>query len=329
MKKAYLLGLAAAALFAGIYVQGCSGDTGTDGGTSTACTSDAQCGTGQVCDTANGQCLTTCTQGSECPDTEKTCAPLAGVTGNVCQCSTDQLCGAGFVCNTTDKICQQTCTSDSQCQGYATARTCDTATGQCVASSVVTDGGPTACSATNPCAAGSYCDTTGACVAGADNCTTPDTQDNCAYGQACFVDASYSAQPLCEEPFGTGGQCPNVSNPPAITPNASPVIFNVRRTGTTDSTDSNCVDGSGNQLTVVEFAADYYDPQNDVSTSSQLYSHIKYVTPSGTQQATYSTTSNDGSSYTFRICSPTASIHAGVVIIDTAGNISNTGCIPF
>ena len=85
--------------------------------------------------------MTSCTQGSDCPNTEKTCAAHSGVSGDVCQCATNALCGSGFVCNTFDMVCQQQCFHDSDCVNYADARRCDVPSGECVPLTSTTDAG--------------------------------------------------------------------------------------------------------------------------------------------------------------------------------------------
>lgn len=195
MKKIYLLGAAVAALFGGIYIQGCGGSGSGDGGGEavTACTSDSQCPSGQICNTAGNVCMQKCSAASDCPETAKNCDKLATTSDKVCQCQTDALCGGGSAyCNSVDKLCETKCSDNSGCTGFNPARTCTG--GQCLPGT--TDAGGGTCDASHPCATGSYCSTSGTCVTGADNCTTPETQDVCQYGQACFNDTTVSPMPV-------------------------------------------------------------------------------------------------------------------------------------
>lgn len=141
------------------FMAGC-GDEEEGPGT---CTSNDDCAGTEICHPDAGVCVTTCTSGSDCPDTAKTCAPLGG-TGpdaatNICQCSTDVLCNGGpdsetsdLVCSNLDNVCVPKCASDSEC---GDGRECDEGTGQCEES-----------------------DTTG------DTCTG-EGLSTCSYGQIC------------------------------------------------------------------------------------------------------------------------------------------------
>lgn len=330
MKKVYLLGLAGAAFFAGVYIQGCSGDSGTDGG-ATTCHANADCGTGQLCDTYAGQCVTSCTQGSDCADTEKNCVAAVApsvASGTYCQCQTDALCGDGFVCSKTDHVCEQKCTSDSNCQGFAQARSCDVATGQCVASAGTdggTDGGVTDCTLNTASCTGAtpYCDAqTKQCSASPDGavCTAPETEDVCGGGYVCFAHASGN---YCEQVQNPQGSC-TISSTTSTSPTSDPVIFDVYEDGTT-RTDDNC-DG-----TIVEFKGYFYDASNSVTSS---YSSVYYVKADGSAPGNGNTAGNTyervnvdaaGGTFTFELCNP-SSTQAGVVLKNSSGP-SNIACI--
>ncbi|WP_147470075.1 hypothetical protein [Corallococcus sp. AB049A] len=133
---------------------------GDDPTTVESCTSDTDCSSG-FCNTAAGVCMDTCESGSDCPDTEKNCAPLAGSsnTQKVCQCQTNQLCNTddstSLVCGTKSKRCEEpgstpaTCTKDADC---GSGETCNTATGACGPAATTCSGEGQAA-----CAYGSFC----------------------------------------------------------------------------------------------------------------------------------------------------------------------------
>jgi hypothetical protein len=319
---------------------GCAGTTGTDGTTSGGgnCTSDSQCAATEACNTVGHVCLTKCTAGSDCPDSAKNCLAVPGGTATVCQCSTDQLCGGGTsFCNTTDKKCEVKCSDNSGCQEYSPARTCNTATGSCVAAATgdcttnaalcttaqycdaTTKACVTKCTSDASCGTGNTCDlTTGICGTASNTCTGENTQATCNYGDVCI-----GSQCL------TPNACSAVSNPPAITAAHSPVIFNVARTGST-RTDTNCVSATtGDPLQIVQFGGNFYDPDSDM-TSTDKYNHVKWVSASGATNLTYENVTVDATAhtFTFELCGPSSSIQAGAIIIDQLGNKSNTACLP-
>ena len=322
---------------------GCAGTTGTGttGGEFTPCTTDTQCASTEACNTIGHVCMTKCSQGSDCPQTSPNCLAVPGGTATVCQCSTDQICGGGSsYCNSVDKLCEVKCSdSATGCQGFSPARTCDAATSTCregshncgsvdCTSTQYCDAATTAC--VNKCTsnascttAGDVCDTgTGLCAPPGNTCTGENTRSTCNYGDVCVSNQGALG---CFAP----DVCTAVTNPPAISAGHSPVVFSVTRTGNTRQ-GAACTDANtGNQLTVVEFQGRFYDPDGD-ATNSGTYSHIMYVTPSGSLKSTYENTSVDvsGGTFKFEICAPTSSIHAGVVLIDQAGHDSNVGCLP-
>ncbi|MBS2027097.1 MAG: hypothetical protein JST54_04260 [Deltaproteobacteria bacterium] len=341
MKKVYLLGLAMAGFAAGMYIQGCSGSGGTDGG-STVCHSDTDCATGDLCNTFAGICMTKCSQGSDCPTTEKTCAALPApgtASGSVCQCSTDAICGTGFVCNKVDQACQQSCTSDANCSGYAQTRKCDTATGQCVISGGTdagTDAGPVACGPSNLCTAGNFCDpTTNTCQAGTA-CTTLNTQDVCPAGQACYPGADVNT---------VGNICRIIANPDtslancAVSTNwdanSAPTIWGLTKGSIADPA-GNCSTG-----TVDTFSGFWYDPTNNTPTGHftgtggpvAVYNAVVGVDSSGntshngsTYNTYYDVNIDPSGTFSFMECSDNTGI-VGVVIVTSTNVESNVACI--
>ncbi|WP_241758077.1 hypothetical protein [Myxococcus landrumensis] len=139
---------------------------GDDDGGAKGCTSNDECAGTEICHPDANVCVTTCSTGSDCPDTAKTCASIDGTaTGTkICQCSTDALCNTGsetanMVCSDLDNVCVTKCTANADC---GSGRVCDTASGQCEE-----DGGntPTTCSgeAQSTCKYGQFC-SSGTCT---------------------------------------------------------------------------------------------------------------------------------------------------------------------
>ncbi len=172
---------------------------------SSTCTSNDDCAGTEICHPDAGVCVTTCTSGSDCPDSAKTCAPLGG-TGpdantSICQCSTDVLCNGGpdsestdLVCSNLDNVCVPKCATDDDC---GDGRVCDEASGQCEEG-----------------------DTTG------DTCSG-EGQTTCSYGEFCSSSTCTAVPaPTCQN-FnpGQGGKQPvwNVST------STGPIIFEITR----------------------------------------------------------------------------------------------------
>ncbi|NBD13152.1 hypothetical protein [Corallococcus silvisoli] len=138
-----------------------------------SCKADTDCSTG-YCNTAASVCMTTCDSGSDCPDTEKNCAVLAGSTSpqKVCQCQTNQLCNkdssTSLVCGTVSKICEE-------------------------------PGSTTGCTKDTDCATGNTCNiSTGVCSPAATTCTG-EGKATCAYGSACYSNTcSAPPAPTCQ-----------------------------------------------------------------------------------------------------------------------------------
>ncbi|MBN9686695.1 MULTISPECIES: hypothetical protein [unclassified Corallococcus] len=168
---------------------------GDDATTVDSCTSDTDCSSG-FCNTAAGVCMDTCESGSDCPDSEKNCAVLAGssnTTQKVCQCQTNQLCNTGdstdLVCGTVSKRCEEPgstpsgCTKDADC---GSGNTCNTTTGVCSPAATTCTGEGQA-----TCAYGSYC--------GGNTCT-PVPAPTCAN----FDPAQGGKQPVWNASSSTG-----------------------------------------------------------------------------------------------------------------------------
>jgi hypothetical protein len=224
--------LAAAAL---VLAVGCGEFPGTDAGN--GCSTDANCGTGRVCHPVLKECVSSCTGGSDCPASAKTCARLDGqmvsaTTPGFCQCSTDAICNGGtagsLVCSDLTKLCTAKCTSNAQCPSGAT---CETSTGQCRGGSGsdagmdagVMDAG-TACNGLGQCDYPEVCNfASGRCVAGA-SCNMSGVQpDTCGYAGYCTSNSNCAQVPAatCSN-FAAGGATPATFNP---TTSTGPIIY--------------------------------------------------------------------------------------------------------
>lgn len=201
----------------GLMMTGCDGDTATAG----LCTDDTSCTGNEICHPTAKVCVSTCETSNDCPANAKNCAAVAGATQMVCQCSTDQLCNqdreaADQVCSTVDKVCVTACSADTDCP---TGRTCDTATGQCLAGNN-TD----ACGGL--CNEDETCDTTGStpvCRPTAGETCEGTSQSTCAYGDFCSANQCVAA-PVAD------ATCQNFgSNRPEWNPSTSsgPVIYDI------------------------------------------------------------------------------------------------------
>ncbi|MFP2906031.1 hypothetical protein ACLESD_13420 [Pyxidicoccus sp. 3LFB2] len=101
-----------------------------------SCTHSSDCHSTELCHPTAGVCVKTCESSADCPDTAKLCSVLSATDPRkVCKCSTDMLCNGDsgteeLVCSSLDAVCTLKCTGDADC---GTGRTCDTATGQCLA----------------------------------------------------------------------------------------------------------------------------------------------------------------------------------------------------
>jgi hypothetical protein len=155
-----------------------------DGGReSLTCTDNTECIEGEICHPSAKVCVQTCTAGTDCPSSAKTCEAIGGGNNQmICKCSTDALCqtdervsdASTLMCNTAFKVCAPAgttapaCTKNEDCTG---GQVCDVASGMCKAP------------------------TTGATCQGEGKST-------CTYGEFCNI------------PSGTSGTC---AAPPAPT----------------------------------------------------------------------------------------------------------------
>ncbi|MFO0599140.1 MAG: hypothetical protein U0228_27775 [Myxococcaceae bacterium] len=246
-------------LAGGLLVAGCGTTTDNDAGST--CTTDSQCGTGKGCHPVLKTCVSTCTSGSDCPASEKTCAKIGSSTTTFCTCATDALCNTavpGNVCNQATLQCTAKCTANSSCPSGST---CNTTTGVCSAVGGTdggTDGGSDA----------------GMMDAGTDAGTTCDYSrgqpDTCGYGSFC--DGTNNCFVI------TNGTCNNVAGRPAWTNQSTgPVIYQANDEAVDDA--SACA--SGTPFTTTVFA---YAPAG--STFPAMKSALPgffYYTTSGTQ----------------------------------------------
>ncbi|RKH14168.1 hypothetical protein D7V97_03785 [Corallococcus sp. CA053C] len=220
---------------------------GDDATTAETCSSDTDCASG-FCNTAASVCMETCESASDCPDTEKECAPLAGATNTakVCQCKTNQLCNeddsTSLVCGTVSKRCEEPgtatgCTKDADC---SSGNTCDTASGQCKPAA-------TTC--------------------------TGEGKATCAYGSACYNSTCAAPPaPTCEN-------YNNFSNKAALG-TTGPIIFKVATTSTT--TDTAFCGASTPKRVKITISA--YSSSPFPATSAEL-NGLFYVLVNGTAQA--------------------------------------------
>ncbi len=226
-----------AAIVAAAGVWACSDDSGPS-----RCTSDAQCGSGRVCDTGTCKTASVRTVGEACTN-DGACSVGAlcatGMPGGLCtySCAGDT-CPAGAVCTDlrasgSGIVCSTACAAQSACRsGYI----CCPGFGACLpAASCPPQGRPASadlgkpCTATS-CAAGELCGTGpefpgGACTAAcnASDQTTCPAGSSCvstSTGSFCFVSCatptdctSLNPQLAC-----TGGLCRSATASPSCTP---------------------------------------------------------------------------------------------------------------
>ena len=150
-----------------------------------ACSSDSDCGDGEVCSSDTGMCEKSCTTANEECDDEagELCGDVCGKTPAFCfipchgdgDCAEGQHCDLTF-CGTRGGLCAQNkgCTTDTDCtNGQVCEATPGTTTSSCVDK----------CAADTDCAAGTACNTTtGHCIAFGAACTA-DT--DCGTGNVC------------------------------------------------------------------------------------------------------------------------------------------------
>jgi Cys-rich repeat protein len=141
------------------------------GGACVGCTMNAQCGTGNYCDTGSGACLAcSMTDPNHCGTAASPagCLPMCTSTTPICSggactaCTMDAQCGTGNFCNTSTGACIACSMTDRlHCGTSATPAGClSVCSGACVA------GACAACTSNPQCSAGTYCDVgaTGNCL---------------------------------------------------------------------------------------------------------------------------------------------------------------------
>ncbi|MBN8227291.1 hypothetical protein JYK02_07175 [Corallococcus macrosporus] len=265
---------------------------GDDATTAETCTSDTDCSSG-FCNTAAGVCMDTCESGSDCPDTEKNCAPLAGSanTAKVCQCQTNQLCNeddsTSLVCGTVSKRCEEPgstpagCTKDADC---AAGNTCNTTTGQCSPAA-------TTC--------------------------TGEGKATCAYGSACYSGTcSAPPAPTCEN-------YQNFSNKAALG-TTGPIIFKVA-TGTATTDTAFCGNTSTKRVKITVSAySDTAWPATSAGLNGFLYVLVNGSTqsPSISSSAGNYTVSGNRADIVVNICVLPSSNTTSLGYYFTGGNFA-------
>ncbi|WP_375757954.1 hypothetical protein [Corallococcus exercitus] len=272
---------------------------GDDATTAETCTSDTDCSS-NFCNTAAGVCMDTCESGSDCPDTEKNCAPLAGATNTakVCQCQTNQLCNeddsTSLVCGTVSKRCEEPGST------------------------------PAACTKDADCGAGNTCNTsTGVCSPAATTCSG-EGQSTCAYGSYCSgTTCTAVPAPTCENFDPTKGGKTPVWNAGTST---GPIIYNVTRVSV--GSDSFC---TSPQVTF-KARVKAYIPSSSSTTFPTQKSGLPglfYVTVNGQElsgpdliRPSEYATSNGGKTaeFTMNFCRPQGSTTLSVGLYFTGGN---------
>jgi len=172
-------------------------DIGVCAPRATTCTSDGECGAGQICmDCGLGnQCIAGCHTASQCgPDEQCSQVVCAGFccpdvcTPKPATCESDGECGVGAICTYTDimncsgtKTCQAGCRDDTQCAGG----TCQKASCGACCPGVCTV--PASCTDDSQCAAGSVCEFGAGCY-GPKSCVPGCHKDaQCGSSQTCFL----------------------------------------------------------------------------------------------------------------------------------------------
>ncbi|NOK09467.1 hypothetical protein [Corallococcus exercitus] len=220
---------------------------GDDATTAETCTSDTDCSS-NFCNTAAGVCMDTCESGSDCPDAEKNCAPLAGATNTakVCQCQTNQLCNSGdsttLVCGTVSKRCEE-------------------------------PGSNTGCTKDADCAAGNTCNTTtGVCSPAATTCSG-EGQSTCAYGSYC------SGTTCAQVPAPT---CPNLQGKPAASFDPATGTGNIIYSVTKEIFGTAC--GTDTTAQTVKARVSFYSKNADLPSTKEGLNGFFYVRTNGGEQ---------------------------------------------
>lgn len=272
---------------------------GDDDPSGTTCSSNDDCAENEICHPDASVCVMTCTTGSDCPDTAKTCAALGGSSSQantlICQCSTDALCNSGsdgtgsLVCSELDNVCVPKCDSNDDC---GSGRVCDTASGQCEED----DTGPTTCSGTG--------------------------QSTCLYGQFCSSGTCTEVPaPTCAnfDPAQNGKQ-------PVWTPSSTgPIIYDITQISYTE--DRWCSGGVTPKARVrayIPATSSLTFPQNIDDLSGFFYVRVNGTQEGGENDITPSsyTVSNGGKNveFTINFCPGAGSTRLSIGLYFTNGN---------
>ncbi|AGC46623.1 hypothetical protein MYSTI_05344 [Myxococcus stipitatus DSM 14675] len=269
---------------------------GDDDGGAKGCTSNDECAGTEICHPDANVCVTTCSTGSDCPDTAKTCASIDGsATGTkICQCSTDALCNTGsetadMVCSDLDNVCVTKCTANADC---GSGRKCDTASGQCEE-----DGG-------NP----------------GDTCSGT-AQSTCQYGQFCSSGACTEVPaPTCAnfDPAQGGKQ------PIWTVSSTGPIIYEVTPTFF-DTDNSWCTTGRTAKARVRAYqpaSSSLTFPSQKGDLQGLFYVKVRGEEESGVKLITGYSTSNGGKNaeFTVNFCTTPTSTTLSIGLYFTNGN---------
>ncbi|NNC15453.1 hypothetical protein HRD49_12515 [Corallococcus exiguus] len=256
---------------------------GDDATTVESCTSDTDCSS-NFCNTAAGVCMDTCESGSDCADSEKNCAVLAGSsnTQKVCQCQTNQLCNSG---DTTDLVCG---TVSKRCEEPGST--------------------PEGCTKDADCGAGNTCNTTtGVCSPAATTCTG-EGKATCAYGSACYSGTcSAPPAPTCENYQNFGNK--------AALGTTGPIIFKVATTSAEPN--STFCANAGASTKRVKITISAYADTAWPATSAGLNGFL-YVLVNGTAQAP----SISSSSGNYTVSGNRADIVANLCVLPSSNTAS-------
>jgi len=172
---------------AGATVVGTFNGTLEDYAAPPACTSNAQCPSGSVCQ--GGRCIPAppqCTSNAQCP-AGSSCQMGACVTNPNPACTSNSQCSSPAVCQNGQCVVPFQCTVDSDC---AMGERC--AAGTCVAAPMCTSNAQ--CPANHSCVGGS-------CVANPPMCTS---NAQCPSGSSCVGGSCVANPPMCT----SNAQCP-------------------------------------------------------------------------------------------------------------------------
>jgi hypothetical protein len=172
MRKIYL-GLTA--LFLGVAALSACSDNAEPSATSTGCSKNEECATGQFCN-AQKACVAGCRTDADCTN-GGSCTASTGQCAAPTGCSKHEDCATGQFCNA-QKACAEGCRTDADCTNGGT---CTASTGQCAA--------PTGCSPA--CTGNQVCDDHQG--AGTPTCVDRCTYDGCDSSQNCNLQTG-----LCE-----------------------------------------------------------------------------------------------------------------------------------